>query len=77
MSLLSSLLNGTLEQDIVKAVDTLERVAGVVVEKLEQAPETIEERAESVAKEATRATRIIDVVEQRVQGSTTSSNEVS
>ncbi len=77
MSLLSSLLNGTLEQDIVKAVDTLERVADVVVEKLEQAPETIEERAESVAKEATRATRIIDVVEQRVQGSTTSSNEVS
>ena len=71
MGLFSSFINGTLQEDIVNAVDTLERFADVAVDKLEHASGAVEKGTEKVEHSVEKTTRVIDTVKDKLPGDKT------
>lgn len=71
MGLFSSFINGTLQEDIVNAVDTLERFADVAVDKLEHASDAVENSTEKVEHSVEKTTRVIDTVKDKLPGDKT------
>ena len=66
MGLFSSFVNGTLGDDIVKAVDGLEKIADLAVDKLDGVVDKVEQGSEVITKQTERASRVIDVVETKL-----------
>lgn len=66
MGLFSSFVNGTLADDIVKAVDGLENIADLAVDKLDGVADKVEQGSEAITKQTERASRVIDVVETKL-----------